>query len=132
MTLPYIAYIGMCHCEGLSFQTLGCEIGYRNKEFWSRIGYNLQVNQSRLINFSLQFFGNAFQNSLSSGPVYIYSISWPMIIMKLLKIVVSDWIRVILVSNLECKMHPNMVLYKLRASSYEPGQPGWLSFQDLA
>ena len=41
-TLSYLGYIGMRCCEGQGYK--GIEIG----TFWSRMGYNLQGNQSRL------------------------------------------------------------------------------------
>ena len=32
--LPYICYIGMCHCEGYSFQAVYSSIGYINQSVW--------------------------------------------------------------------------------------------------
>ena len=32
--LPCMGYIGMCHCEGYSFQAVYCGIGYINQRVW--------------------------------------------------------------------------------------------------
>ena len=32
--LPYISYIGMCHCEGYGFQAVYSRIGYINQSVW--------------------------------------------------------------------------------------------------
>jgi len=38
--LPYMGYIGMCHCDGYGFQAVYSRIGYINQSFGPRIGYN--------------------------------------------------------------------------------------------
>ena len=32
--LPYMGYIGMCHCEGYGFQAVHFRIGYINQSIW--------------------------------------------------------------------------------------------------
>ena len=32
--LPYMGYIGMCHCEGYGFQAVYSRIGYINQSVW--------------------------------------------------------------------------------------------------
>ena len=32
--LPFMGYIGMCHCEGYGFQAVYSCIGYINLSFW--------------------------------------------------------------------------------------------------
>ena len=32
--LPYMGYIGMCHCEGYGFQAVYSRIGYINQSIW--------------------------------------------------------------------------------------------------
>ena len=32
--LPYMGYIGMCRCEGYSFQAVCSKIGYIYQSFW--------------------------------------------------------------------------------------------------
>jgi len=32
--LPYMGYIGMCHCEGYVFQAVYSRIGYINRSIW--------------------------------------------------------------------------------------------------
>ena len=32
--LPYMGYIGMCHCEGYGFQAVFSRIGYINQSVW--------------------------------------------------------------------------------------------------
>jgi len=32
--LPYMGYIGMCHCEGYGFQAVYSRIGYINQNVW--------------------------------------------------------------------------------------------------
>ena len=32
--LPYMGYIGMCHCEGYGFQVVYGGIGYINQRVW--------------------------------------------------------------------------------------------------
>ena len=32
--LPYMVYIGMCHCEGYDFQAVYSRIGYINQSDW--------------------------------------------------------------------------------------------------
>ena len=34
MVLPYMGYIGMCRCEGYSFQAVYSSIGYINQSVW--------------------------------------------------------------------------------------------------
>ena len=33
--LPYMGYIGMCHCEGYGFQAVYSSIGYINQSVWT-------------------------------------------------------------------------------------------------
>ena len=43
--LPYMAYIGMCRCEGYGFQAAYSKIGYIYiRVFGSRIGYHFSGN----------------------------------------------------------------------------------------
>ena len=32
--LPYMGYIGVCHCEGYGFQAVYSRIGYINQSVW--------------------------------------------------------------------------------------------------
>ena len=32
--LPYMGYIGMCHCEGYGFQAVYSRMGYINQSVW--------------------------------------------------------------------------------------------------
>ena len=32
--LPYMSYIGMCHCEGYGFQAVYSRTGYINQNIW--------------------------------------------------------------------------------------------------
>ena len=32
--LPYVGYIGMCHCEGYGFQAVYSRIGFINQSVW--------------------------------------------------------------------------------------------------
>ena len=34
VVLPYMGYIGMCHCEGYGFQFVYSRIGYINQSVW--------------------------------------------------------------------------------------------------
>ena len=34
VVLPYMGYIGMCHCEGYGFQAVYSRIGYINQTVW--------------------------------------------------------------------------------------------------
>ena len=37
--LPYMGYIGICRCEGHSFQAVYSRIGYTNQSVWVRVSF---------------------------------------------------------------------------------------------
>ena len=47
--LPYMGYIGVCHCEGYGFQAVYSSIGHINQSVWIKNRVLLIKNEKKLI-----------------------------------------------------------------------------------